>query len=274
MRIYIMTDLEAVAGVRDFENWCVPEGRYYDLAQKLLTLEVNAAIEGFAAAEATEFMVADGHGRGAINIELLDPRADMRRGWPTGWPLGLDDGHYDALAFVGQHAMAGTEYAHLAHTQGLNYIDLSVNGRSIGEFGQLAMCASELGIRSIFGCGDLAFTVEAAALVPGIETVCVKRGLNPGRGDELLSEAYGRRNVAAVHVQPERAREMIRAGAERALHRMSQESFGMIPLEPPFHRVARFRPERIGEPVRISRECHPTSVIGMMNLPFAAVPES
>jgi D-amino peptidase len=274
MRIYIMTDLESVAGVRDFENWCVPDGRYYDLATTFLTLEVNAAIAGFAAAGAKEFMVADGHGRGAIAIERLDTRAEMRRGWPTGWPLGLDDGSYDFLAFVGQHAKAGTEYAHLAHTQGLNYIDLSVNGVSIGEFGQLAMCASELGIRTIFGSGDHAFTVEAQALVPGIETVAVKRGLTPGRGDEMTTCAYERRNTAAVHLQPERARELIRNGAERALRRAQTESFGLIPLHAPFERVARFRPEKSGDPVRVSHESHPSSVIGLMNLPFAPVPET
>ncbi|MEO2003505.1 MAG: M55 family metallopeptidase, partial [Candidatus Poribacteria bacterium] len=246
----------------------------YDQAQRLLTLEVNAAIAGFAAAGATEFMVADGHGRGAINIELLDSRADMRRGWPQGWPLGLDDGDVDFLAFVGQHAKAGTEFAHLAHTQGLNYIDLAVNGVSIGEFGQLAMCASELGIRTIFGCGDLAFTVEAPALVPGIETVCVKRGLRPGSGDEMTTAQYEHRNTAAVHVQPERARRMIEAGAEKALLRAGSEEFGIIPLTGPFERVARFRPENSDDPITISRETHPTSVVGMMNLAFDRRPVS
>jgi D-amino peptidase len=268
VRIYIMTDLESVAGVRDFPDWCVPEGRCYEQATRLLTLEVNAAIDGLAAAGATEFLVADGHGRGAIEIELLDPRADMRRGWPHGWPLGLDDGDVDYLIFVGQHAKAGTELAHLAHTQGLNYIDLSVNGVSIGEFGQLAMCASELGIRTIFGCGDLAFTVEAQALVPGIETVSVKRGLRRGSGDEMTTDQYEHRNAAAVHVQPERARDMIRAGAETALRRAQAEDFGIIPLEAPFERVARFRHEESGDPTTISSETHATSVIGMMNMPF------
>lgn len=274
MRISIMTDLESVAGVRDFPNWCVPEGRYYDLARKFLTLEVNAAIAGFAAAGANEFMVADGHGCGAIDIERLDSRAQMRRGWPTGWPLGLDDGSYDYLAFIGQHAKAGTEYAHLAHTQGLNYLDLSVNGVSIGEFGQLAMCASELGIPTIFGSGDYAFTLEAQALAPGIETVAVKRGLTPGTGDEMTTKQYERRNEAAVHLQPERARELIRVGAERALRRARVERFGLIPLQPPFERVARFRPENSGEPVRVSRETHPSSVIAAMNLRFSTFVEA
>ena len=234
----------------------------------LLTGEVNAAIEGLEAAGATDFMVADGHGRGAIEIELLDSRAEMRRGWPQGWPLGLEDGEYDYLVFIGQHAKAGTEFAHLAHTQGLNYIDLSVNGVSIGEFGQLAMCASELGIPTIFGSGDLAFTVEAEALVPGIETVSVKRGLRPGSGDEMTTAQYEHRNAAAVHVQPARARDMIRAGAEKALRRAQSEDFGIIGLDAPFERVARFRSEKAGDPTTVSRETHPTSVIGMMNLRF------
>ena len=273
-RVYIMTDLEGVAGVRDSEQWCGPDGRYYDAGQRLLTLEVNAAIEGFFAGGATEIVVADGHGRGAVNLELLDPRAELERGWPTGWPgPSLTAGGFDAVAWVGQHAKAGTELAHLAHTQGWNYVDLSVNGVSIGEFGQLALCASELGVRSIFASGDKAFTEEAQALVPGIETVCVKRGTTPGRGDELTAEQYGRRNTAAVHLHPEKARALVRAGAERAIRRAQTEQFGLIPVKPPFERVARFRRTQAGQPLLVSRETHASSVIALMNLAFNPTPE-
>ena len=273
-RIYIMTDLEGVAGVRDSEQWCGPDGRYYDAGQRLLTLEVNAAIEGFFAGGATEIVVADGHGRGAVNTELLDPRAQLERGWPTGWPgPSLSAGGFDAVAWVGQHAKAGTERAHLAHTQGWNYVDLSINGVSIGEFGQLAFCASELGVRSIFASGDKAFSEEAKALIPGIETVWVKHGTTPGRGDELTAEQYGRRNTAAVHLHPEKARALIRAGAERAVRRAQSEGFGLIPLKPPFDRVGRFRPSQAGQPLLASRQSHPTSVIAAMNLPFTPAPE-
>ncbi|MBI1925488.1 M55 family metallopeptidase, partial [Candidatus Poribacteria bacterium] len=250
-----------------------PGQLYYEVGRKLMTLEVNAAIEGFFAGGATEVMVADGHGAGAVNIELLDPRAQMMRGWPSGWPLLLDSDDYDAVAWVGQHAKAGTAYSQLTHTQGWNYLDLSVNGISIGEFGQFAMCASELGIRAIFGSGEKAFTEEAQALVPGLETVWVKRGTTPGSGDELTAEQYGRRNTAAIHLQPERARQLIRAGAERAIRRAQTEAFGLIDLHPPFTRVARFRPKQVGEPVRMSRESHADSVIALMNMPFNPVPE-
>jgi D-amino peptidase len=273
-RIYIMTDLEGVAGVRNSEQWCGPSGRYYDAGQRLLTLEVNAAIEGFFAGGATEVVVADGHGEGAVNIELLDPRAELERGWPSGWPgPSLVAGGLDAVAWVGQHAKAGTPNAHLAHTQGWNYVDLSVDGVSIGELGQLALCASELGVRSIFASGDKAFAEEAQALVPGIETVWVKRGTTPGRGDELTAEAYGRRNTAAIHLQPEKARALVRAGAERAIRRAQTEPFGLIALKPPLERVGRFRPSQAGQPLLISRESHPSSVIALMNLPFKPAPE-
>ncbi len=273
-RIYIMTDLEGVAGVRDSEEWCGPDGRYYDLGRKFLTLEVNAAIEGFWAEGAREFVVADGHGRGAVDIEILDRRAQLERGWPAGWPgPSLTEAGIDAIAWVGQHAKAGTEFAHLAHTQGWNYVDLSINGVSIGEFGQLALCASERGIRAIFASGDEAFGKEARGLVPGIETVWVKRGTTPGRGDDLPAEAYGRRNTAAIHQQPQTARALIAEGAAKAMRRARIEPFGLLPLKAPFERVARFRPAKAGEPFLLSRETHPSSVIQLMNMPFRSSPE-
>ena len=119
MKLYLMTDLEGVAGVMNFEDWCTPGTRYYELAKEFLTLEVNAAVEGFFEGGATEITVADGHGPGAISPKLLDRRVELMRGWPTGWPALLDDS-CDAVAWVGQHAKAGTEYAHLAHTQSFN----------------------------------------------------------------------------------------------------------------------------------------------------------
>jgi len=259
-----MTDMEGVAGIMDFENWCTPQSRYYDLGQEFLTGEVNAAVDGFFAAGATEVVVADGHGAGAMAIHLLDPRAQLMRGWnPPVYPFGLDQ-TYDAMAWVGQHAKAGTEYAHIAHTGWFNVLDLSINGISVGEFGENAMCASELGIPCILAAGDEAFTREARALIPGIETVAVKQGTTPGTGDDLDTDAYAKRNLAAVHRQPIKARELIRAGAEQALRRVKKEKFGMIPLKPPFEQVLKTR-KNGNEPAGTTRYTHPTSVIALLN---------
>jgi D-amino peptidase len=267
-RVYIMTDLEGVAGVLDSENWCKPESRYYELGKEFLTLEVNAAIEGFARGGATEFLVADGHGHGAINPKLLDSRAQLARNWaPPPYPFNLDQS-FEFAAWVGQHAMARAEHAHLAHTGAFAVFETTINGRPVGEFGEVALCASQLGVRTIFGAGDLAFTQEAQALVSGIETVAVKRGTTPGRGDECDAAAYAKRNLGAIHFQPERAREMIRAGAERAIrHATADKSFGLIPLKPPYERVTILRSQ--GEqPKRIGHSSHPDDVIALMNSPM------
>lgn len=268
MKLYVMTDLEGVAGVLNFQEWTGPGKPYYELAKEFLTKEVNAAVDGFFEGDATEILVADGHGPGAINIKLLDSRVDYLRGWGEGpWPLMLDE-TFDALAFVGQHAKSGTPYGHLAHTQSTAYLDLSINGISIGEFGQLAMCASELGVRTIFGSGDEAFTKEAQKLTPGLETVAVKRGVKPGKGDELTKEEYRRFTSSAIHTHPVRARRMIRGSALRAIRRAQEEDFGIIELEPPFERVAKFRATEDNPKQTISRETHPTSVISVMNMSF------
>ncbi len=266
MKIYIMTDCEGVAGVLNSRDWGHSDGRYYDVAKELLTREVNAAIAGFAAAGADEFLVCDGHGPGAINPLLLDERAELLRGLVNGYPYELDK-TFDAIAWVGQHAMSRTPEAHLAHTGSMRKFEYIVNGIPVGEFGQFAMCASELGVRSIFGSGDRAFCAEAQALVPGIETVEVKRGTKLGRGDECDAEQYAARNVGAIHMHPMRAREKIRMGAERALRRFQQEKFGIIPLQAPFEMIKRFR--AMGDlPPAVVKGSHPSSVIAL----FQSVP--
>ena len=75
MKIAIMTDCEGVAGVINSTDWIHPDSKYYEKTKVLLTEEVNAAIRGLYDAGATETVVIDAHGPGAINIELLDKRA-------------------------------------------------------------------------------------------------------------------------------------------------------------------------------------------------------
>lgn len=266
MKIFIMTDMEGVCGVVSHDEWVTPPGRYYAEGKELLTLEVNAAIEGFVAAGATEFLVADGHGHGGINNLLLDKRAQYVRGpLPGPFPFMLDE-TFDAMAWVGQHAKAGTECAQMAHTGWFDVIDYSINGISVGEFGQMALCGAELGVRSIFGAGDEAFTKEAVELIPGIETVSVKRGILPGSGDECTTNQYKDRNNGAIHIHPELARERIRLGAERALRRFAdnREQFALLQLESPLQREVRYRHDETKEARTMVSE-HPDSVIGLMN---------
>ena len=99
--------------------------------------------------------------------------------------------------------------AHIAHTGWLMCSIIELMAFLLVNW-TIAMCAASLGIPSIFGAGDEAFTKEAQELTVGIETVSVKKGLFPGSGDEYDCDGYRNRNLAAVHMHPERARELIR----------------------------------------------------------------
>jgi len=264
-KIFIQTDLEGVAGVLSRDEWCLPEGRYYDLAKEFLTMEINAAISGFFEGGAEYILVSDGHGPGGINPNLLDSRVELKKG------ADALDKSFDAIAWVGQHAKSGTKYAHLAHTSSQRRGDLSVNGICIGEFGWGVMEASELGVRSIFASGDEALAKEAKKLVPEIETVSVKRGLNPETGDELPTAAYGKYNDDAIHVHPEKARKLIKQGALKAIKCAQTEEFGLMELKPPFKRVQIFRSDE-NNPKTISIETHPSSFIALMKMPYNQKP--
>ena len=266
MKIYIMTDMEGVCGVINHDDWVVPGGRYYEEGKKLLTLEVNAAIDGFFSSGADEIAVVDGHGAGGIDQSLLDRRAYYIRS-TLGYPFMLDK-TYDAAAWIGQHAKAGAEYAHIAHTGWFNVLDYRINGISVGEFGQMAMIAAFLGVRAVFGSGDEAFTREAGQLVEGIETVAIKKGLTPGRGDEYDCEGYRNRNLSAMHMHPEKAKELIRQGAGKALKRYMENKlcFKLLDIKPPFIREVRYRPDGKTPAYRTYTE-HADNIIEMMNMP-------
>ena len=267
MKIMIMTDMEGVAGVLNFRDWCEPAGRYYEKGKRLLTEEVNAAVGGFSEGGAREIVVVDGHGSGGIDPEFLDERASLMRGHcESVWPWGLDR-TFDALAFVGQHAKAGTDYSHITHTQGFGYVDLAINGLSIGEYGQLALCAMELEVPTILACGEQAFADEAEALTPGVVAVAVKRGLLPDGLDHLDAESYERAKLSAIHSAPKRARAMIREGARKAIgvSKDQPSTFGYPEMAPPYVMTTSFR--KSGDnPAHEKRAEHPDSIIALMNL--------
>ncbi len=264
MRIFIMTDLEGVAGVLDSKNWCFQEGPYCEKAKELLTMELNAAVEGFLTAGATEILVAEGHGDGRIQIEKLHPKVELVKHWhQTNCLSALEDRKFDFSATIGQHPMAGTIGGHLSHSGNMGVIQQTINDIEVGEFGEMVFLATELGVRTIFATGCQAFCKEAQALVPGIETVAVKRGTQTTPGNHLPREVYRQHNQSAIHLHPEEARRRIRQGAQKALERAQTEDFGLIDLpKPPYTRVRIIRGDN-EYPPRILIQTHPKSILEM-----------
>lgn len=262
MKLYIMTDLEGVAGVLNGRDFLYPESRYYDKARRLLTQEVNAAIEGFASGGFREFLVCDGHGAGAIDIELLDSRARLSRGWPKGaYPFCITR-EFDAMAYVGQHAKAGTPFSHLTHTGWWTLLNQTVNDLSVGEYGEGCLCAGELDVPAIFASGEKALCDEANALTPWVVTAAVLEGVIGGTGDELNAEQYERFHEGAIHLQPQAACDLIRNRAAEAAARFARDrsAFKPLKLKAPYRLVRTTRPNKDQPGVTKMFE-HPDSVI-------------
>jgi D-amino peptidase len=242
MKVLLVTDLEAVAGIVDKDNWTSPGSPYYEKAKRLLTKEANAAVRGFLEGGADEVIVVDGHGPGAIDIELLHEDAKYAKGIPS--HRICENIEIDAIAWVGQHAKAGTEKAHMAHSGNFTVIDYRLNDISMGEFGRTAAGAGNYDIPPIFASGDKALAKEALALCPGIVTVAVKECFETGSGDDMTYEEYYKKNTGAIHLAPARAQKLIYKGALNAIKQFieNRAAFNCVVVEPPYVQFQRIRP--------------------------------
>lgn len=267
MKLGIMTDIEGVAGVMNYLDWCIPQGRYYEKGKRLLTEEVNACIDGLLNSGEKEIIVFDGHGHGGIDHEILHEKAYLQRGWgKPAYPLGLDES-FSAICYVGQHAKAGTPFSHLTHTQSFSVIDDRVNGISIGEYGQFVLCAKELGIPTILACGEKAFVDEAEDLTPGVVGVYVKQGLLPDGLDDVDTETYSRSKLSAIHCSVQEARQRIKAGAIQAIKKLEDtpQAFQYKNIKPPYSRITKYR-KNGNMPAKEQHIEHESSFISLMNI--------
>lgn len=220
MKVVIGTDLEGVAGVVSFEQQAFADGKYYDAAKSLTTAEVNAAVEGLVASGVDDILVEDGHGVGGLVFEELHPAAKLLHGRRPQYRGGVIDEAmqgYDTFIMVGQHAMAGVQTATLNHTQNSRSIDyLKLNGQPVGETAQLALYHGALGMPLIFLSGEEAACREVEAMIPGITTVAVKKGLSRGSAISLSAKA---------------ARQKIREGVTLAVEK--QQTSPLLPYGVP-----------------------------------------
>lgn len=215
MNVYVSVDMEGISGIVHADMMGA-EGREYDRGRRLMTADANAAVAGLTRAGADYILVSDGHGpMRNIFVEDLDPAAHLMTGSANARDYcqleGADSRPFDAVVFIGYHAMAKTERAIHPHTiAGAAVAELRVNGRPHGETGLNAAVLGSLGIPVIMVAGDLTTTGEAREFLgESIETVAVK-------------EAVGRN--AAICRPPAAARADITAAAERALRNVANVS--------------------------------------------------
>jgi len=194
-RILIVTDLEGAGGVNDADEQLLPGQRRYMESRRILTGEVNAAVEGAIAAGASEVVIWDGHdGSRTLSVDEIHGSAKLLQGKPTPANYYLSEKLYDGIVFIGQHAMAGTREGVLAHSQSFNVKRIAINDTEVGEIGQIAAIAGYFGIPVIMLAGDQAACAEISGLQPKAVTVAVKR--LAGKASTLsLSHTEARRQI-------------------------------------------------------------------------------
>jgi D-amino peptidase len=188
-RILIVTDMEGVGGVNDSEEQLLPGQRRFVESRRLLTGEVNAAVEGAVQAGAGAIDILDGHdGSRTLSVDEIHSAARLIQGRPTPANFYLSEKAYDGIIFIGQHAKAGTKGAVLAHSQSFNVRRITINGQEVGEIGQVAAIGGYFGIPVIMLSGDEAACAEIKELQPKAVTVAVKRLVGKGSTSSLAHE--------------------------------------------------------------------------------------
>jgi D-amino peptidase len=219
VNIFIHAELAGSAGVYTWEQ-ITPGTARHAQACVWATREVSAAAAGAFDAGASRVVVADRHWQCSnLAVDELDERVELIQQAGRPWHRGLDDS-FEALLILGAHAKAGAQGAMLHHTfDPKSWLELQVNGRSMGELGLAASMAGELGVRCVLVSGDESACNELRDLLPAVETAVVKWGYH----------AVGGRSLT-----PKAACKLIRERAAAALSRRSE-----------------IEPLRIAPPVRI-----------------------
>jgi D-amino peptidase len=240
MKVFISVDMEGISGLVRWPD-VSPNGVDFARNRRLMTADANAAIEGAFAAGATEVIVEENHGVEDLCVLLMDeidPRCRVIRGAgrPGSTTMAGLDASIGVVLLVGHHARAGSKPGIMAHTIFYGAFTLvRLGGRPIGEPDLFAIRAGELGVPVGMVSGDQVVAEQVRSICPWAETIVVKEALS---------------NQAGNCIAPARAREMIRAGAERAVARArAGELRAYVGEGPPYELEVDLR-EPIGEAMR------------------------
>ena len=211
MRILIMTDMEGVAGIINWDQVNAGAPMYQE-GRVLYTEEINAAVRGAKRAGAKEIHVVDCHGAGggftfnSLIPDLLHPDCQWVSGhaWSRYTDMFESAGGVDAALMIGMHARAGTPDGVLCHTiSTTTWRNLYFNETCVGEFGINSALCGHYNVPVVLITGDEATCKEGRELLgDGLHAVAVKKGLT----------RYSARNIPPI-----KARQMIEDGAHKAL---------------------------------------------------------
>lgn len=236
MKIYLSVDMEGATGVTGPDD-VNPGKPAYERFRKLLTRDVNAAIEGAIKGGATKIVVNEAHnGMRNILIEELNPKAEMISGFTK--PLCMMEGidkTFDAAFLIAYHARAGTKAGILNHTLfGKEIVNIKINEKLVGETAISSILAGYFGVPVVLVTGDDKVAREAVDLLGDVETAIVKEGMD---------------RYVAKCLTPEESAIKIRESAESALKR-----------------VKKFKPYKAETPIKFEVELISTAMAAVATL--------
>jgi D-amino peptidase len=238
VRIFISADMEGVAGVTHPAQ-CRPSHPDYQRFRRLMTQEVNAAVQGAVDGGAEHVLVNDSHFTMTnVLLEELHPCASLVSGAnKTMCQLeGLDES-YDGALLVGYHQGDGEGDGVVNHTLMAAAVRLvRINGQVVDEAQLNAQVAAAFGVPVVLVTGDDLVCDAASAAIPGVRTVTVKRAID---------------RLSAAHEPADRTQARIREEAAAAVRALA---------------TAQPQPRSVPSPARFEVEFQTTSSAKMCTL--------
>lgn len=199
MKLFICADMEGATGIVHRDQLMDEGGARYVAGCKLLTGDINAAVEGAVEAGFDEVVISEGHAhmRNVI-LEDLHPAARLVRG-PATFPnkplcqiAGLDE-TFDLAFFVGFHSRAGTPSGLLSHTwAGAIVHEITLDGKVVGETGINAAICAGFGVPVGLVCGADDLAREAVETLGDVEVAVTKKAMGFN-----IAECWGPKATAA-----------------------------------------------------------------------------
>lgn len=210
MKLFISFDMEGVTGITN--HFDIDEkSPKFEIAQRLATSDVNAAVEGALEGGIDEVVVYDGHGfeRNNILFEKLHPKAKFIRSRleTPGFNLPTLDSSFDAVFFIGWHSRPSNPGI-LSHCYNPNvFLEWRVNGTPVGEPELSAAYAGLFNLPVVLFTGDDKSCSEVKAWNPNCQCVITKYAID---------------REAAVCVPMQESWNNIKIGARKAIKNKSR----------------------------------------------------
>lgn len=202
MKIYIVADMEGVAGVVSAEQ-TQGNSSYFDAAKLQYTREVKSVCEAALAEGVEEIYVNDFHGNGLNIIPEKLPRQAMliRGGFRPTAGFDLLDKTFAGIIQLGVHVRSSTITGVIPHTYTAK-INYEIFGQPVGEFDLLSLIAGEAKIPTLLISGDSVAIEQARTNLPTTHMVITKFPVG---------------NESALCLHPERVIEQLKEETRRAI---------------------------------------------------------